>query len=65
MALKRQEKMIVVNMYFLQKIAALWLYFSHLYQQITPSKYANNYPKICALVSRVSEQNLRASLGLV
>jgi hypothetical protein len=25
MALKKQEKVVVVNMYFLQKIAALWL----------------------------------------
>jgi hypothetical protein len=39
--------------------------FSHLYQKITPSKYANNYPKICSLISGVSVQNLGASLGLV
>ena len=39
--------------------------FSNLYQQITPSKYANNYPKRCTLVSRVNEKNLGASLGLV
>jgi hypothetical protein len=28
--------------------------FSHLYQKITPSKYANNYPKTCTLISGVS-----------
>jgi hypothetical protein len=28
MALKKQEKMVVVKMYFMQKIAALWLYHS-------------------------------------
>ena len=39
--------------------------FSHLYQQITPSKYVNNQPKRCALVSRVNEQNLGASLGVM
>jgi hypothetical protein len=39
--------------------------FSHLYHQITPSKYANNQPKRCALVSRVNEKNSGASLGLV
>jgi hypothetical protein len=66
MALKRQENMVVVNMYFLQKNCSLMAVdFNNLYQQITPSKYANSYPKRCALVSRVNEQNLRVSLGLV
>jgi hypothetical protein len=31
MALKKQEKMVVVNMCFLNKIAALWMYHSMAY----------------------------------
>ena len=42
MVLKGQDKMDVVNMYFLQKIAALWLqlsvtYISKLYYQKIPT----------------------------
>ena len=54
------------NMYIYEENCVLMAVdFSHLYHQITPSKYANNQPKRCALISGVSVQNLGASLGLV
>jgi hypothetical protein len=55
----------VITCIFMHKIESLDLSFSHLYQKTKPLKYANNRPKRCALVSRVNEQNLVSSLGLV
>ena len=59
------ESKLLQHVFSAENCSLMVVSFSHLYQQITPSKYAHNQPKRCALVSRVNEQNFRVSLGPV